>query len=366
MPARALKLDKLCHPMLSVKHRLESEYIPSLAIMDAIESAIKEVLSKYLSRKLGDDILLKIVDRSEDSGIIPLEDGIIKGMPEINPLTIFKGKNVVGVDGGAFSLRLHPFRVIIARTAVFGLSMRNNETFGAKDVWRFSVSIIRRRGGVPEQVRRKVRDILMSLETVTIRELAEEYGSVLDVVFWDGPIISRRYFKKFYSAIKSLVDRAIICIKIVKNPFSTWLSGITNVEALTDADLLSMYLPPNTRTIMFLYDNKLVNGVPYYMKPVFFYVKTKGRVVFRYEFPYCVLEEYGKDQVLEIISADLQLGNGFSYVIGRADKIARFCDEEKRYIAFRVLSAFKKCGIADILMYNQLRWGRYLYRWGQA
>jgi len=344
----------------------EGKYISATVIMDAIELAVRKALSNHINGKIRGLVVDDILEKGEENGVIPLENEFFYKLPDVNPMDVLRGRNIVGVDGGAFSLRLHPLRIVIAKTAVYALSMNSDRSFDIKDVWKFSVSILRKNGNVVEQVRRKIKEVLVSLEASTIRELAEEYSNIIDIVIWDGPLYTRKFFNKFYTAIKSLVDRAIICIKIVKNPFSSWLSKTINLESLSDADMLSYYLFPNMRTAMFLFDGKIVANIPYDMKPVFFYVKTGQRVIVRYEFPYGLIEEYGKEEILRIISADLQLGSGISYVVSRADKIARFCDEEKRHIAYRIFIAFKKCGVTDLLMYNQLRWGRFLYRWGQG
>ena len=163
-----------------------------------------------------------------------------------------------------------------------------------------------------------------------------------------------------YSAIRVLTDRAIICIKVVKNAFSSRIAKWSGIVGLTDADLFSYYLPPGYRTAMFTYDDSIVRKIPSDMRPVFFYVKTRQMVILRYEFPIWILEEYGIEYVLRIIGTDLALGNGFSYVINRADKIARFSEEEKRYLSFKVFELLKKYGFETILTFNEKRWNKYM------
>ncbi len=335
------------------------------AIIMAVERALRRAIMEVWKecRRIG--ILDEIAALAEDHGIIMLEDSIIKRMPQVKPLGILKGRNIVGVDGGVFSLKLYPFRIIVARSGVYSFPMRDYAGFGVRNIWRFILSVLRSRGRIEEQLRKKMREVLFYVESTTVREIAEEYGSAIDVVFWDGPMYTRRHLRKQYSTIKSLSDRAIMCIRVVKNPFSSRLLKGTKMDSLTDADVLSYYLRPNMRTSMFLLDNRFVRGIPRDLKPVFFYVKTDLRVLLRYEFPYWMLEEYGIDDILNIIAADLAMGNGFSYVVGRADFIARFSEDERRYIAFKIFRMLRENGFPDFLTFNQRRWGKFLNVWSQ-
>ena len=334
-------------------------------ILEAIERTLGNALTKLRRNKINVDVLENMVYNASECGIVVLEDKFFYRIGSVAPNVVLRGKNVVGVDGGVFSLLLYPIRFVIARSGVFSLSMRSDRKFNVRGIWRVNFSILEACGSVDDKIRRKVREVLVSVESRTVREIATEYGGEIDVVFWDGPMYTRRFFRETYAALKALGDRAIMCVRVVKNPFASKLARAAGIDALSDADIFSFFLDPNTRTAMFLYDGETVRNVPRDYRPVFMYIKTSQRVVFRYEFPYWMLEEYGSDAVLDIIYADLALGNGLSYMVGRADSLARFSDEEKRYIAFRIFTVLKNHGFSDFLTFNQRRWGRFLSKWDQ-
>jgi len=341
-------------------HRNGKVFVSSKLIMTALEEAVKEFITKKLKYRVAGHFVESVIDKAIDNGVVALEGTYSLPMPKLNPTKELEDKSIVGVDGGAFSLKLHPMRIVIARTGIFCHSQRNGTQFDLRGVWRATFSVLRRNGNIEEQIRRKIREILVSIESTTIKEIATEYGRDIDAFIWDGPLYSKKFFQAMYSAIRVLTDRAIICIKVVKNAFSSRIAKWSGIVGLTDADLFSYYLPPGYRTAMFTYDDSIVRKIPSDMRPVFFYVKTRQMVILRYEFPIWILEEYGIEYVLRIIGTDLALGNGFSYVINRADKIARFSEEEKRYLSFKVFELLKKYGFETILTFNEKRWNKYM------
>lgn len=360
MKLRDRKLDHISVVQAKNNQQNSRIFVSSKLIMAALEEAVKEFITKRFRYGISENFVEAVIDKARDNGVVVLEGAYSLPMPKLNPIKEFEDKNIIGVDGGAFSLKLHPIRIIIARTGVFCHSQRNSKQLDLRGVWRATFSILRRNGNIEEHIRRKIREILVSIESTTIKEIATEYGRDIDAIIWDGPLYSKKFFYTLYGAIKVLTDRAIICIKVVKNVFSSRLAKWSGIVGLTDADLFSHYLRPGYRTTMFTYDDSIIKKIPRDMRPVFFYVKTSQMIILRYEFPMWTLEEYGVDYVLRIIGTDLAFGNGFSYMISRADKIARFNEEEKRYLSFRIFELLKKHGFETLLTFNERRWNRYM------
>ena len=344
-----------CTKMLSPR----PHYASSGLITEVIENLIRDyILSLVDSFRdiLGSE---KFSEAILEAGLTRLEAGASYPLPCPNPTKTFEGINVVGVDGGSFGLSLHPLRMIIARTAVFSHSQNIDRPLNLRDCWRASVVLLREIGPLEDCMRRKSRETLASLEATTVAELVEEYASALDVVIWDGPLYTRRFLRRQYSAVKALADRAIMCIRVVKNVSSARIARTLGLRGITDADIFSYSLPLGFRTPLFLYDGPLVRGLPGDMKPIFFYAKTEQGVL-RFEFPLWMLEEYGARRIIDIIAADLTLGGGISYVVSRADQLARFREEEKRHIFFRIVQILEDYGFGRPVMFNQNRWGRFL------
>lgn len=326
-----------------------------------LEDVIRSYIKKSTIGSLSNQFIEELIDKAIDSGVVvPLESKYRYDVPRVDPLMALKNKAIVGVDGGVFSIKLHPMRIILAKSAVFFHSQRPDFDYDIKGVWRTSVTILRRAGNLEEQLRRNMRDALVNIESQTVKELAEEYGGYIDAVFWDGPLYTSRRISRFYSAIKTLANRAIICIKSVKNSFASRIAQVAEMPELTDADLYVVYLKHNQRSSVFIYEGGYASRLPEDMKPAFFYVKSQQKIMLRYEFPYWTVEEFGLDYVLRLIFADLALGNGISYVISRADGLARFSDQEKRHLIYRVLRVLKESGVDEAMLFNERRWARFI------
>ena len=344
----------------STENERHPEILSHMLLPRILENVIRNYIAKSHIGSLTNNYVESLIDKAIDSGIIiPIERRYKYEIPKVDPLLILKNKAIVGVDGGGFAIKLHPMRIILAKSAVFFHSQHPNFNYDIKGVWRTSVAILRRTGNVEEQLRIKMREMLVDVEVQTVKEIAEEYGGFIDAIFWDGPLYTSRYMNKFYSAVKTLTNRAIICIKSVKNSFASRIARVSDAYELTDADLYVTYLNPNQRSSAYIYNGNLVSKLPEDMKPVFFYVKSPQKIMLRYEFPYWVIEEFGLDYVLNLIYADMALGDGISYVISRADNLARFSDQERRYLIYRVLRVLKESGVDETILFNERRWARF-------
>lgn len=329
----------------------------------ALENLIKALITSSPVLSLTKSFVEDTIDKAIDSGLIlPVEDGYKHKTPRVDPIKALKNKAIVGIDGGAFNIKLHPVRLILLRSAIFTCSRRVDFNCDLKGLWKTSIALQRNLSGGDDQLRRKTRELLMDLEVQTVKEFLEEYGAHIDALFWDGPLYTLRHLNKLYSVVKALTNRAIICIKLVKNSFASRISQAAGGLEFSDADLYVAYLGPNERSSIYIYNGGFASKLTDDMKPAFFYLKSPQRVMLRYEFPSWVLDEFGVNYVLNIICADLALGNGLSYVISKADSLARFSDDEKRQLAFCVLKILREIGVENVVLFNEKRWARFLSR----
>ncbi|MCR8455146.1 MAG: DNA double-strand break repair nuclease NurA [Candidatus Korarchaeota archaeon] len=334
---------------------------PCKLISAAIEDLIRSFVKSSPVRNLTKDVIESIIDKAIDSGIvIPIESRYKYEVPHVDPIQALKNKAIVGVDGGVFPIKLHPVRLILARSAVFTYSRRIDFDYNLRGIWKSSIAIQQSLGDSEEQIRRKIREMLLDLEVQTVKEFLNEYGAHIDAFFWDGPLYTSRYLSKLHSAVKALTNRSIICVKLVKNSLASRISQVIKGRGFSDADIYVAYLGVNERSSIFVYNDGYASKLADDMKPAFFYLKSPQRVILRYEFPSWVLEEFGINYVLDLVYADLALGNGLSYVIGKADGIARFSDEEKKQLTLHVIKAIRENGIEDAFFFNERRWARFL------
>ena len=331
-------------------------------ISDVLGDVLRGFISKSSLARINRNSIIEILRSAINDGLlVPLEsDSKFKiRIQKVDPIRALNDKNITGIDGGAFSIKFHPIRLIMAKSAVFMHTQKLFFKGAIKGVWRTSVSILRKVGNMEEQVRRRTKRLLVELESRTVLEIIEEYDNSIDAIFWDGPLYGMRFFDRYYEVVRKAKDYAIPVIKLVKNSFASRITSFFGLSDIFDADLFSMLLDNNERSTVYLLENKLSRQLPESLKPVFFYVKTPNRLIVRYEFPYWVIEDYGLAYILRLIYADMQLGGGISYVLSKADQIARFTDQEKRRIIYHVISVLKKNGLDDILLFNERRWSKF-------
>lgn len=329
-------------------------------ISDYLGNVLKDIIENSAIANMSRREIEELLNLLVDSKIVePLEDSFKVSVRTVDPIQILSDKSIVGIDGGAFTIKFHPLRFIIAKSAIFTHTQRFRAQ-GVRGIWRTAFSIVRKSGNFEELLRRKVREVLVKVESKTTLEVIEEFGDNIDAIFWDGPLYNRRYFDEFYNVVKAARDFSVPIIKLVKNSFSARIAQYLGFDELSDADLFSAFLGSRERSAFFLYKGPMAVDLPIKFRPVFFYVKTSNKLILRYEFPYWVLEEYGSGYIQRIIYADMQLGGGLSYVLMRADNLARFTDQERRRIVYHIISALRKNGLDDVLLFNERRWARFL------
>ncbi|NIQ07480.1 MAG: DNA double-strand break repair nuclease NurA [Candidatus Korarchaeota archaeon] len=305
---------------------------------------------------------------TEKHRILMLEEDLLIPLPRLKGGKPLKHLNLIGIDGSSFSLRGHPFRMIVARSAVFSFSQRVKESLNISTAYKGIIRLVfpdRTGRDLESELRLKEISTLAYIESKTAVEVADNVGpSNIDIMYRDGPLYFRNGFSFSLHSVKYLSDLGIPVIGVVKNSFSRSIMSALNFEGFLDSDFFSYYLQPGYRSSFFLLRDLRVNGkrkdLEKNLRQVFFYFITPKGILLKVEIPYWLYIEYGPKLIVKLVWASILIGEGKNvYMLSRADKIARFSKYERRAFSRELKRCSQDLGFNSPITYNQMRWGGF-------
>lgn len=305
---------------------------------------------------------------SNSHSVTMLEEELISRLPRVKSTEILKDLNLVGIDGSSFSLRGHPFRVIIARSAVFSFSQRLENSLNIATSYKGIIRIVlpnKTGNSIESELRRKEINTLAYVESKTATEIVDKVGvSNIDILYKDGPLYFREGFHFSRNSIKYLTDRGVPVVSVVKNSFSRRIMDALGYEGLLDSDFFSYYLKPGYRSSFFLINDIKINGktrkLEKSQRQTFFYLITPKGLLIKVELPYWFYLEYDPELIVKCIWASILIGEGKNvYPISKADSLARFSRYERRTFEERFKRVSEDLGFKSPTFYDQMRWGGF-------
>ncbi|MCD6490866.1 MAG: DNA double-strand break repair nuclease NurA, partial [Candidatus Korarchaeota archaeon] len=331
-----------------------------------ILAAIEKMISKTIVNTNFLPDPQRVIDslKTNDNLVELLEDKLLYKLRNARAHTVFKDMNVIGIDGSSFSIRGHPIRIIVARSGIFVHSQRLRNVIRVSGPYKVIIRTLGPSGrDFEEDLRRAETESLAFIESKTALELANNFSMNVDLFFRDGPLYFPFGYDYDIETNIELSKLGIPQINVVKNCASQAVMASVDCNYMYDSDFFAYYLKPLWRSAFFLLkDVKFASNIKLQIdldiKPVFTYVMSPKGNLIRYEIPYWVFSEYEPEIILDYITADLLLGEGnMSYIISRADSIAKFSELEKRMISEIFRKTVIKLGYKSPLFFNQIRWG---------
>ena len=337
------------------------------------ENSIRELLedlSKHIQYKVSYTMESYNIDKISErclSDVELLEDSheIAIHVDVKKPYIILHNKNLLGSDGSSFVLRVHPFRIIIARSGIYLYSLKpipNKISFlGAYDS---TFSFVENLTGdsLEDAIKRAESRVLADLETRSVLQFIDEIDGAIDLVIMDGPLYHPVTYDINLKFLKELYYQRIPVIYIVKNSVSRRFTRLLGIPLL-DSDFLAYKLRPNERTPAIIVKNILSDkgeliGIENKLRPVSFYYMSPKRILFRIDVPLWVVEDYLLENIVKWSISDILLGGGTkSFMISKAESVAKFSESEKKYIKAFLEKLLAQHGIISPSTYNQFRWG---------
>jgi len=176
----------------------------------------------------------------------------------------------------------------------------------------------------------------------------------------DGPqFISRESFLLSLTRVKLLHKMGIPSISIVKNPSGSPIMRACGITDTTDTAFFE-YLEAGERSPMFLRLSEGTKKIPSQeFLRVFWYYKTERGFISRCEVPFWSYQEK-RFQFPEIVAADSAMDGGkMSFLIGKADSIARIKQSMRATIRSLQKNGFTAHDVPYCAPYNQDRWGDF-------
>lgn len=297
-----------------------------------------------------------------------LEEALVSRLPRVKGTEILKNLNLIGIDGSSFSLRGHPFRIIIARSAVFSFSQRVENSLNIAKSHKGAIRIVlpnKTGDSIESELRRKEISTLAYIESKTATEIVDKVGvSNIDILYRDGPLYFREGFHFSRNSVKYLTDRGVPVVGVVKNSFSRRIMDALGYEGLLDSDFFSYFLNPGYRSSFFLINDVKINGktrnLEKNLRQIFFYLITPKGMLIKVELPYWFYVEYNPKLIVKCIWASILIGEGNNvYPISKADSLARFSRYERRAFEERFKRISEDLGFKSPTFYNQMRWGSF-------
>jgi hypothetical protein len=160
-----------------------------------------------------------------------------------------------------------------------------------------------------------------------------------------------------------LYDLDIPLIGIVKNSYSRLLMDLMGSEKYLDSDFFSFHLSANERTAFFVYDDPRIDIRILDLRPVASYYMTPNQNLLRIEVPYWVYESMGPERIMNIVQSDVILGGGsYSFILGKADKWAKFNEYERKNLLMFLKDILNRSGFHEDKFFNHSRWGLHSLR----
>jgi len=298
----------------------------------------------------------------ELSYITPLENQLIMNISVIQPFKVFRGLTLVGIDSSSFVFRGHPLRLIIARSGVFVYSQRTMKILRVFNPFKYVLGIVHSLDDeLDEEISRFESRCMSYVEIKTAETIAKTVPDLVDIIFFDGPIFTKHNYDLMLDLLKLLKEKNIISFHVVKNCTSSKIMSASGYFGLLDSDFFSYYLKPGQRSCFMIWKkviigNKEIN-VPEEFLPVFAYFMTWKKQLLRVEVPKWIYDKYGLELIERIIVSDIILGNKeTSYMISRADRLAKFSERERRMLEFNLRVLAQRLGFSSPEFYNQKRW----------
>ena len=316
------------------------------------------------NRLFDENILVQLWEQSKNSGDVEfLEDNFLLPVVMVKPHEVLNNMNIVGVDGSSVVFRGHPFRLIIARSAVYTHSQKLVNVLRLYGLYKSTLRIVDEYPlffDIDDVLRRFESETLSFIESETIIDIGKKFGSDhIDLIIHDGPLYFPNGAEYTANMLKVLYELDIPIVGIVKNSFSRLIVDLLGGGFYLDSDFLSFHLRENYRTSFFvnnkvgLLDDRDLRVVSsYYMTP-------KGNLL-RIDVPLWVFEQFGSEKIIDIVVSDIAIGGGsYSYVLGKADKMAKFSEHERERLLRYLKMIINQFGFHEDKFYNHVRWGLY-------
>lgn len=308
------------------------------------------------------DEVMEVLSR-EGSYVVPLEDSLIKPCRLVRPHVVLQNKTLVGIDSSAFVFKGHPIRLVVARSAVSVYSQRRLRVLRVRNPYLYVVEVVQASGAddlEEEFVRTESRAMALA-ESRTAIDLASRARREIDAVFFDGPMYSRHTHDISLETLKELQQRELPSVHVVKNCSASRIMSLCGCLGLLDSDFFSYYLRPGFRSCFFLWKSVVLGDItvdaPSDLLPVYAYFMTWSRHLLRVEVPRWVFEALGPEGVEALVISDLLLGGrSASYLISRADRLARFSERERSMLEFTLRILARRLGFVSPEFFNQTRW----------
>ncbi|MGQ4890943.1 MAG: DNA double-strand break repair nuclease NurA [Candidatus Njordarchaeia archaeon] len=316
------------------------------------------------NRLFKDEALQGLWEKSRDSGDIEfLEDELLFPVSLGKPHEVLNNMNIVGVDGSSVVFRGHPFRLIIARSAVYTHSQKLVNVLRLYGLYKSTLRIVDEYPlffDIDDVLRRFESETLSFIESETIIDIGKKFGSdYVDLIVHDGPLYFPNGTSYTENMLRVLYELDIPIVGIVKNSFSRLIVDIIGGGFYLDSDFFSFHLKENFRTSFFL-NNKVGLVDDRDLRVVSAYYMTPKKNLLRIDVPLWVFEQLGPEKIMEIIVADIAIGGGsYSYVLGKADKIAKFSEFERGRLLSYLKLVIHGLGFHEDKFYNHVRWGLY-------
>jgi hypothetical protein len=190
------------------------------------------------------------------------------------------------------------------------------------------------------------------------QEFLEEQVCFFDgsLIFWHlehkDPEIKYRFMTSYLASLQQLYERKLLHIGYISSPKSKDLIALLRCahhirpssslhESLVDADLVALYVPQHSRTILFKSSSLITQQYPDHLKPYFFYLNT-GYEIARIEIPaWMVQQEQIITLVCSIVLDQALKGTGYPVCLSEAHEqaVIKGADREFFYHALHRLNA---------------------------
>ncbi len=314
-----------------------------------------------------------------------LDPNIVYPIDITEPTDILNELNIVGFDGGSIAIYNYSCSTVYARGGSFAYSQGRGERrlsleSGINRIWcDTAVNVAARPGVLSEEVHQWTLDqcaddvheemiiqdqvkraevwALALVEASSTALCLQEFWGKIDIVFLDGPqFVSREGFEPSLTRLKLLQNLGVPSIAIVKNPSGSPIMRACGISDTSDTAFFE-YLEPGERSPMFLRIDEGKKKIPSKnLRRVFWYYKTQRGFICRCEIPHWCYQENGF-KFDEIVGADSALDGGkMSFVIGRADSIARIRSSMRTTMRALQKAGFSAHQVQYSEPYNQKRW----------